>query len=266
MNTEAIRFRTQIDKENIVNIIKKIFDKNEVRNCEFLEIGCDTGEIYDIIKKENSDVKYYGIDINENAILKAQKKWVKSNACFKVMDARKMLFDSKKFDIVFARMLFEEYAYFQEEIGKEIARVCKDSGIICIHFLNSMVPFYAPKNSISTKFNRGCKILEEMKKPLYLQAYDFWIKQGIKLEIEFLQRDSINPGRKWIKEYYFSERTPIENDKLVEYGLMTIQELKEYNYLMRQELDKGDDYICFFQVLLWKNPCDLYSYNLSLPN
>lgn len=253
MSIDEIRFRTQIDRENIESIINKIFEKKHIENCCFLEIGCDVGQTYDIINKKYPDVKYTGIDINADAILRAQNIWFNSKAYFEVMDARKMSFSSKKFDVVFARMLFEEYEYFQEEIAKELIRVCKDEGIMCIHFLNSMVPYIAPKNIVSAKFNRGCKILEEMKKPLYLQAYEFFLKEGIKPEIEFLQRDSINPGKEWIKEYYFSKRTPIENDKLLEHGLITLQELQNYNVFMRQELDKEDDYICYFQVLLWKS-------------
>lgn len=248
---EEIRYRTKIDSNNIRDILKKIFCRIQKRSCSFLEIGCDIGQTYEIINTDYPDILYVGIDINEEAIRFAKEKYQTNSCQFECMDAANMSSMKRHFDIIFARMLFEDYVQLEEGILSEMLGILNPDGLLCIHFIGSVVPFVSPDISILSKFRRGCKILENMNHPLVIQAYQYLISAGIKTEIEFLQRDTINPGKDWLKAYYFSGIQSYENDMLVKLNLMSVQELQEYNETMRKMLEDNKNYICFMQALLW---------------
>ena len=71
------------------NFLKRVVKTNE----KTLDIGCGTGEFCQLIGG-----KYAGIDINENYIRYASKKYGNEKRKFLLMDAKKMTFSKKEFN------------------------------------------------------------------------------------------------------------------------------------------------------------------------
>ena len=71
------------------NFLKRVVKTNE----KTLDIGCGTGEFCQVIKGE-----YIGIDLNEDYIRYASKKYGNKKRKFLLMDAKKLTFFKKEFN------------------------------------------------------------------------------------------------------------------------------------------------------------------------
>jgi len=107
-------------------------------NFKVLDIGCGRGELAFYCASKGA--KVIGIDYAPPSIKLAnlarskQKKLIKQNTKFLVMDAKKLNFDSDSFDLVILTG-FVEHLYPEEldKAFKEIKRVLKKNGKIFIH-------------------------------------------------------------------------------------------------------------------------------------
>ncbi len=81
---EALRWTPQGQLKRY-HMLADIAPLAELNNSTVLDYGCGTGDFYRFLKRRGIKVKYTGVDINENFIDLAQKKYPKCT--FKVMNA-----------------------------------------------------------------------------------------------------------------------------------------------------------------------------------
>lgn len=102
-----------------------------VKNKIVLDAAC--GEGYGSFKMSKYAEKVYGIDVSQEAIVNAQKKYKKDNLEFKLANIEKLPFKNNSVDVVVS---FETIEHVEEEIQykflEEIKRVLKENGILII--------------------------------------------------------------------------------------------------------------------------------------
>lgn len=95
---------------------------------EILDIGCWDGMFTKVILDATSARKAVGIDIEERAIVWANKFWEKNGKMeFRVGNARRLEFKSETFDAVFGLEVLE-VVFEPEEVLREVKRVLKPGG------------------------------------------------------------------------------------------------------------------------------------------
>lgn len=110
-----------------INTIKEVLPKNSVDN--ILDVGCHGGRLTIELKKKFPKAKIYGIDISNNAILFAKKKY--KNISFVIDRAEKLSFQSSTFDLVTCFEVLEHVPQ-PNKVLEEIKRVLKKNGHVLI--------------------------------------------------------------------------------------------------------------------------------------
>ena len=87
---EALRWTPQGQLRRY-HMLADIASPDELRNCSVLDYGCGTGDFYRFLQRRGIPVQYTGVDINENFINLAKKKY--PECAFAVMDADDGEFD-----------------------------------------------------------------------------------------------------------------------------------------------------------------------------
>ena len=105
-------------------ILKKEF--KDVHNKHILELATGSGNMADILPKDNF---YSGIDISENLLRQAEKKFKHfRNADFYVATAENLPFENNLFDICICNLSLNFFSDLDEVI-KEIIRILKPNSI-----------------------------------------------------------------------------------------------------------------------------------------
>jgi len=94
---EALRWTPQGQLKRY-HMLSDIAPAKELNSSTVLDYGCGTGDFYRFLKRRGIQVKYTGVDINENFIALARKKY--PECTFKVMNADDDVFDGF-FDYIF---------------------------------------------------------------------------------------------------------------------------------------------------------------------
>src|SRR5512147_1420956 len=81
---EALRWTPQGQLKRY-HMLADIAPAKELNNSTVLDYGCGTGDFYRFLKRRSIQVKYTGVDINENFIALARKKY--PECTFRVMNA-----------------------------------------------------------------------------------------------------------------------------------------------------------------------------------
>jgi SAM-dependent methyltransferase len=81
---EALRW-TPLGQLKRYHTLADIAPASELNNATVLDYGCGTGDFYKFLKRRGINVKYTGVDINENFISLARGKY--PECAFKVMNA-----------------------------------------------------------------------------------------------------------------------------------------------------------------------------------
>jgi len=81
---EALRWTPQGQLKRY-HMLADIASPQELNNSTVLDYGCGTGDFYRFLKRRGINVKYTGVDINENFINLARKKY--PGCTFRVMNA-----------------------------------------------------------------------------------------------------------------------------------------------------------------------------------
>lgn len=92
-----------------------------------LDVGCGTGELIDIILKQEPGKRFTGIDISDEMIRIADEK-LDGAASFIVGDSEDLPFDDCSFDVVICNHSFHHYPA-PEKVLVEIRRVLKGGGL-----------------------------------------------------------------------------------------------------------------------------------------
>jgi ubiquinone/menaquinone biosynthesis C-methylase UbiE len=94
---EALRWTPQGQLKRY-HMLADIAPAEELNNSTVLDYGCGTGDFYRFLKRRGIQVKYTGVDINENFIALAEKKY--PECTFRVMNADDDAFEGF-FDYIF---------------------------------------------------------------------------------------------------------------------------------------------------------------------
>lgn len=107
------------------------------KDSSVLDVGCGFGDFYGFLKYQRIKVNYYGVDINENFIKIAKKRY--PDTTFEVRDIERQRF-TKKFDWVIGlgltTMTDDNH---NKNLMKEMFRIC-NKGVV-IDFLTSYVNY-----------------------------------------------------------------------------------------------------------------------------
>lgn len=163
---------------------KKRYDKifsiaGDLSGKHILDFGCGKGDFLGFLKEKSIAINYCGIDINENLITLAKKKF--PDAEFIAIDIEEEEF-YRKFDIIFACGVFNLRIAGIETTIKNILRklfnLCKEA--MHINFLTYYVPrrnvemFYVkPEEILSFAITELSRIvqLRHSKDDIYLSIY-----------------------------------------------------------------------------------------------
>ena len=145
-----------------------------------LDFGCGKGDFYGFIKEKGISVNYCGIDINENLIELAKKKYPEAE--FVSMDIEEVEM-GQRFDIIFVCGVFNLRIAGIEESMKDVLKklfslLCRES--LHVNFLTYYVPqrnielFYVKPEDIvrfAVTELSGAVTLRHMKEDIFLSIY-----------------------------------------------------------------------------------------------
>ena len=94
-----------------------------------LEIGCGTGSNIPLLRKNNKDLAYYGVDISSTAIKSAQDKYSNDRTFFLKTDGNSIPLNPETFDLVVIRLVLWG-ASNREEIVSQAKSLLKKDGLI----------------------------------------------------------------------------------------------------------------------------------------
>ncbi len=108
------------------------------KRVSILDIGCGTGILYEVLKEEEMDFTYVGIDLSESMIEVGRKRY--PGIDLRVMDSEKLEFPDKTFDVVFMRSVLHHLPHPVEAL-KEMERVSKEIIIVSEPLRNIITEF-----------------------------------------------------------------------------------------------------------------------------
>ena len=131
-----------------------------------LDVACGEGYGTKLISKNANAI--WGLDIDEESIINANKNYQASNLNYKCGDINKMPFENKKFDLVTCFETIEHVKNYNTSL-KEIKRVLKDDGILIMSTPNKLV--YSDNRNFKNKFHTH---------EFYIDEYKNWINNNFK--------------------------------------------------------------------------------------
>lgn len=159
--------------ETLLNIAGDISGK------KILDFGCGKGDLYGFIEKKGIQVKYCGIDINENLIELAKSKYPEAE--FIAMDLEESEFE-QAFDLIFVCGVFNlRIAGIEESMKnvlKKLFRLCKEAlhvNLLSYYIAQRNVElFYVKPEEILyfaiTELSRSVTLMHE-KEDIFLSVY-----------------------------------------------------------------------------------------------
>lgn len=145
-----------------------------VKNKVVLDIASGEGYGSYILSKKALEVM--GVDIDEETVLDAQKKYVSNNLNFKVGSADNIPLDSNSIDIVVSFETIEHHDK-HDEMLLEIKRVLKPDGILIMSSPDKK--YYSDMSGFKNKFHI---------KELYFEEFEFLIKKHFKYAKFYVQK------------------------------------------------------------------------------
>lgn len=119
----------------IIRLLELTVGKDKVSKMTVLDMGGSTGIIDYILS--GSFKKIIGIDIDEQAIDYASKKFKRKNLKFEIGDALKLRYKNDSFDLVICTHVYEHVSD-QEKLFKEIQRVLRKNGLCYLAATNRL--------------------------------------------------------------------------------------------------------------------------------
>ena len=140
-----------------------------------LEIGCGNGHGTKLIKKYFNPRNIIGIDLDERMIRLAKKRNADQSISFLAMDAAKLNFPDKYFDVIFDFGMIHHIPNWKDCL-KELRRVLKDDGKVILEDLSS--------DTFKTSLGRVMKLLSDHPyADMYSTAYFVNYMKSIGFEI-----------------------------------------------------------------------------------
>ncbi|KAF0220480.1 MAG: type 11 [Geobacteraceae bacterium] len=145
------------------------------------DVGCGSGKttsrLYELVQPGGTAV---GIDIAEQRILFAKEHYGVTGIEFKCRDAREPLEDLGMFDFVWVRFLLEYYRSNSFDMVKNISRLVKPGGIMCLIDLDhNCLSHFGISEKMERTIHSAMKVLENkanfdpyVGRKLYSYLYD----------------------------------------------------------------------------------------------
>ncbi len=104
----------------------------------WLDVGCGTGALLQMVGRQNRDAKLFGVDLSDRMITVARSR-VGENADLRVSDSEELPFDNGHFDLITCTFSFHHYPNPQRVL-REVVRVLAPGGRVIIADLSPFFP------------------------------------------------------------------------------------------------------------------------------
>lgn len=146
----------------IINLLTKEVIKHI--NYNFLDVGCGTGEILYILAKSNPQAYFYGVDISDKMLVKAQDK-LKNFSNVKLIkgDIENISFKNSGFDYILASEVFHHF-YNPEKVLYKLRQLLSDDGRLILvdptidNQFNKIILTLAAKFEVLHKFYSNAEL------------------------------------------------------------------------------------------------------------
>ncbi len=156
---------------------ERIFKIIDFKGKSILDVGCASGGFYNVFKSLSPDIRYFGIDISEQLIGVAKKKYPEIADRFFSGSGTNMHFDNHAFDIVFCSSV-QAHCLLYNWLLFECWRVSKEILIFDFRFSFNKKTYnlYNQKSKIPymvLSINEIFKLLKSLKsvKSISLESY-----------------------------------------------------------------------------------------------
>lgn len=167
-----------------LNFIRKYLKRKDI----LLDFGCGNGRFLEFLRagqleQENSQIRYLGVDISENLIKHAKKKYPEEE--FKVIERESFLpVRDASIDVVTAIAVFHHFnpAMAKDTLG-ELHRVLKKEGILVItswYLWDQQYLGFLIKSLLQGNLSLGAKVSfkDNNKETFYRYCY-WWTKESL---------------------------------------------------------------------------------------
>lgn len=200
-NKEIKRLESKFDVDSAREQLEKLGFRNGMR---FLDAGCGGGAMTRLAAKSAKRSRIFGIDANEDHVAYAEKTAQKQhlpNIKYYKASIYNLPFKDSSFDFIWSRFLFE---YLKDPLSalRELKRVAKRGGIVCVGDIDGNCLFHYPTNDLfRNKLNKAMKLLEPFGFDPFVgrKLYYFFKKAGFgKIEVSLFPYHNIygKPGKK----------------------------------------------------------------------
>lgn len=174
------------DEMTIEHMQRYLFAKEFVKNKIILDAACGEGYGSHILNKDAN--KVYAIDIDDEAIADAQKKYKQDNIKYILSSIEKLPFEDKMFDLIIS---FETIEHVNETIQKafleEVNRTLKKDGIFIISTPNKRI--YSDKVETKNPYHKKEFYKDEFKNFLgqhfeYIYIFNQYFRLGYFIDQE----------------------------------------------------------------------------------
>ena len=246
--------RTMLDRKYLFNSLAEL---QLPKNARIIDIGCGSGGSTQIVRECYPEAEIFGVDNSAAAIEYASR--LTENEIIKYInsDASHLPFPDNYFDCCVAKMILDIVAS-PEGILEEMVRILKPHGILLIY-----------GNTKSTA--QGTELLKNSDK--LIKAYERYTRltgwKGFNIEylkeillqkykmtvsVQEIIKDTINPGREQLAGYYQMSEKEVEacaqNNVLVKLGLISSEEVIEYEISLNGLLTNSNEYLYFEQAII----------------
>lgn len=218
-----------------------------------VDLACGTGYGSQILlKKSNS---YIGIDINDEALSYAQKKYSRPNASFLKMDVNDLIFKNQSFESVVAFEMIEHLKR-QHTFLKEVSRILKPKGVFIVSTPNRLIQ--SPNGKLMSPYHTKEYSPEEFERLLKKHFSDVVI---------FGQRKS-KRALLSVNKFMFSQKV---RQALVDIDVLRVRKLldddtKEFiwKYVGNMVGRKAQEHVTKSDYIMSKNNLDSAEYLIAL--
>ena len=147
---EIKRLESKFDIDSAREQLQKLGFRNGMK---FLDVGCGGGAMTRMVAKLAKRSKIYGLDVDEGHIAYARNMAQKEhllNISYIKGNIYSLPFNDNTFDFIWSRFLFE---YIKDPLSalKELKRVVKRGGVVCVGDIDGNCLFHYPINELFKK-------------------------------------------------------------------------------------------------------------------
>ena len=227
-------------------------------HAKIIDIGCGSGGSAQIIRECYPEAEIYGVDNSGQAIQYASELLINKKIMLIKSDAAHTPFPNNYFDCCVAKMVFDTLAD-PEELLKEMVRLLKPQGTLLIYGNTRTTaigsPFLKNADKLINAYKRYTRLTgwkgfnTDYLSKILIQRYGMTVRKQI------IIKDTNDPGRKSLSQFYMlsEQEIPesIENNILVKLGLITPEDMIEYETSLNTLLTASNEYLSFEQVILY---------------